>query len=89
MVDTCPECRLPVASRVQLFGALPDVGCQLQPAAPDAEQVQRLASENSKTSLEEIHKGSKKDKTVWQREREEMKQQVNRLQDKYKGHTGG
>jgi hypothetical protein len=51
--------------------------------------VQRLASENSKTSLEEIHKGSKKDKTVWQREREEMKQQVNRLQDKYKGHTGG
>jgi hypothetical protein len=29
-VDTCPECRLPVASRVQLFGALPDVGVLLE-----------------------------------------------------------
>ena len=74
MVDACPECRLPVASRVQLFGALPDVGGLLEqePAAPGAEQVQRLASENAKPSLEEIRKRSEGDKAVWQREREEM-----------------
>jgi hypothetical protein len=43
-VDACPECRLPVISRVQLFGALPDVGVLLEkePAVPDdVEQVQR------------------------------------------------
>jgi hypothetical protein len=83
LVDTCPECRLPVASRVQLFGALPDIGGLLaqEPAAPDVEQAQRLASKNAKASLEEIHKGSEEDKAVWQREREEMQQQVNRLQE--------
>ena len=83
LVDTCPECRLPVASRVQLFGALPDVGGLLEqePAAPDVEQVQRLASENAKASLEEIRKRSEEDKAVWQREREEMQQQVNRLRE--------
>ena len=39
-VDTCPDCRLPVASRVQLFGALPDVGGLLEqePGAPDVGQ---------------------------------------------------
>jgi hypothetical protein len=30
LVDTCPECKLPFASRVQLFGTLPDVGGQEQ-----------------------------------------------------------
>jgi hypothetical protein len=83
LVDTCPECRLPVASRVQLFGALPDVGALLEkePAAPDVEQVQRLALDNAKASLEEIRKRSEEDKAVWQREREEMQQQVNRLRE--------
>jgi hypothetical protein len=74
-VDTCPECRLPVASRVQLFGALPDVGGLLEqeyPAAPDVEQVQRLASENAKASLEEIPKRSEEDKAVWQREKKQL-----------------
>ena len=33
-VDTCPECRLPVASRVQLFGALPDVGGIIEQEPP-------------------------------------------------------
>jgi hypothetical protein len=82
-VDTCPECRLPVASRVQLFGALPDVGGLLEqePAAPDVEQVQRLASENAKASLEEIRKRSEEDKAVWQREKKEMQRLVNRLQE--------
>ena len=66
LVDTCPECRLPVASRVQLFGALPDVGGLLEkePAAPEVEQAQRLASENAKASLEEIRKRSEEDKAV-------------------------
>jgi hypothetical protein len=83
LVDTCPECRLPVASRVQLFGALPDVGGLLEqePAAPDVEQVQRLASENAKASLEEIRKRSEAEKAVWQREKKEMQRQVNRLQE--------
>jgi hypothetical protein len=81
LVDTCPECRLPVASRVQLFGALPDVGGLLEqePATPDVEQVQMLAPANAKASLEEIRKRIEEDKAVWQREREEMQQQVNRL----------
>jgi predicted nuclease with TOPRIM domain len=83
LVDTCPDCRLPVASRVQLFRALPDVGelLEKEPTAPNAEQVQRLASENAKASLEEIRKRSEKDKAAWQREREEMQQQVNRLRE--------
>ena len=45
------------------------------------EQVQRLESENAKASLEEIRKRSEQDKTVWQREKKEMQQQVNRLQE--------
>jgi formylmethanofuran dehydrogenase subunit D len=79
LVDTCPECRLPVASRVQLFGALPDVGGLLEqePAAPDVEQVQRIASENAKA----IRKRSEEEKVVWQHEKKEMQQQVNRLQE--------
>jgi hypothetical protein len=83
LVDTCPECRLPVASRVQLFGTLPDVGGLLEhePAAPDVEQVQWLASENAKASLEEMRKRSEENKAVWQREKKEMKRQVNRLQE--------
>ena len=80
-VDTCPECRLPVASRVQLFGALPDVGGLLEQEPPDVEQVQRLASENAKASLEEIRKRSEEEKAVWQREKKEMKRQVKRLQE--------
>jgi hypothetical protein len=82
LVDTCPECRLPVASRVQLFGALPDVGGLLEqePAAPDVEQVQRLASENAKASLQEMRKRSAEEKAVWQRERTELQQQVKTLQ---------
>jgi hypothetical protein len=81
LVDACPECRLPVASQVQLFGALPDVGGLLEqePAAPDVEQVQRLASANAKASLEEIRKRSEEDMAVWQREKKEMQKQVNRL----------
>ena len=79
LVDTCPECSLPVASRVQLFGTLPDVGGLLEqePAAPDVEQVQRLASENAKALLEEIRKRSDEEKAFWQREKtdeEESKQ---------------
>jgi hypothetical protein len=83
LVDTCPECRLPVASRVQLFGALPDVGRHLEqePAAPNVGQVQRLASENAKASPEEIRKRSEAEKVVWQREKKEMQRQVNRLQE--------
>jgi hypothetical protein len=83
LVDTCPECRLPVASRVQLFGALPDVGGlpEQEPEAPDVEQVQRLASEQAKASPEEIRKRSEEDQAVWQREKKEMQQQVNRLQE--------
>jgi hypothetical protein len=61
---------------------LPDVGGLLEqePAAPDVEQVQRLASENANASLEEIRKRSEEDKAVWQRDREELQQQINRLQ---------
>jgi hypothetical protein len=83
LVDTCPECRLPVACRVQLFGALPDVGGLLEqePAATDVEQVQRLASKQAKASLDEIRKRSEEDKAVWQREREELQRQANRLQE--------
>jgi hypothetical protein len=67
----------------QLFGALPDVGGLLEqePAAPDVEQVQRLASENAKALLEEMHKRSEEEKAVWQREKKEMKRKVNRLQE--------
>ncbi len=69
LVDTCPECRLPVASRVQLFGALPDVGGLLeQEPAAQVGQVQRLPSENAKASLEEIRKRSEEEKAAWQRE---------------------
>jgi hypothetical protein len=50
------------------------------PAAPDAEQVQRLASENAKASLQEIRKRSEEEKAVWQREKTELQQQVNKLQ---------
>jgi hypothetical protein len=83
LVDTCPECRLPVTTRVQLFGTLPDVGGLLEqePAAPDVGQVQRLAAENAEASLEEIRKRSAADKSVWQREREEMQRQANRLKE--------
>ena len=82
-VDTCPECRLPVTTRVQLFGTLPDVGGLLEqePAAPDVEQVQRLVAENAKASLEEIRKRSAADKSVWQREREVMQRQASRLKE--------
>jgi hypothetical protein len=63
---------------------LPDVGGLLEqePAAPDVEQVQRLASENAKASLEEIRKRSEEEKAAWQREKKEMQRlQVNRLQE--------
>jgi hypothetical protein len=82
-VDIFPECRFPVATRVHLFGALPDIGGLLEqdPAVPDVKQVQNLASENVETSLEEFHKRSEEDKTVWQREREEMQREVNRLRE--------
>ena len=40
-----------------------------------------LAAANAKASLEEIRKRSEEDKAVWQREREEMQQQVNRLRE--------
>ena len=84
-VDTCPECRLPVTVRVQLFGTLPDIGGLLETAVTDAQQKQRSAAENDKETLEEIHtERSKKDnlcRTVWQREREKMQGQVNRLQE--------
>ena len=62
---------------------MPDVGGLLEkePAAPEVEQAQRLASENAKASLEEIRKRSEEDKAVWQRDREEMQQQVNRLRE--------
>ncbi len=65
-VDIFPECRFPVATRVHLFGALPDIGGLLEqdPAVPDVKQVQNLASENVETSLEEFHKRSEEDKTV-------------------------
>jgi hypothetical protein len=65
-VDIFPECRFPVATRVQLFGTLPDIGGLLdqEPAIPDVKQVQNLASENVKVSLEEFHKRSEEDKTV-------------------------
>jgi hypothetical protein len=48
---------------------------------PDVEQVQMLAAENFKASLEEIRKRSEEDKAVWQREREEMQREVNRLRE--------
>jgi hypothetical protein len=62
---------------------LPDVGGLLEqePAAPNVEQVQRLASDNAKTSLEEIRKRSEEEKAVWQREKKEMKMEVDRLQE--------
>jgi hypothetical protein len=63
---------------------LPDVGGLLEqePAAPDVEQVRRLASENAKASLEETRKRSEAEKVVWQREKKEMQRlQVNRLQE--------
>ncbi len=44
-------------------------------------QVQRLASQNAKASLEEIRKRSEEEKAAWQREKKEMQQQVNRLQE--------
>jgi hypothetical protein len=40
-----------------------------------------LAAANANASLEEIRKRSEEDKAVWQREREELQQQVNRLQE--------
>jgi len=40
-----------------------------------------LAAANAKASLEEIRKRSEGDKAVWQPEREEIQQQVNRLQE--------
>ena len=51
-----------------------DVGGLLEPepAAPDVEQVQWLASENAKASLEEIRKRSDVDKAVWQPQQKEM-----------------
>jgi DNA-binding response OmpR family regulator len=63
---------------------LPDIGGLLEAAVPGAQQVQRLAAQNDKEALEEIHtERSQKDnlcRTVWQREREEMQGHVNRLQ---------
>jgi hypothetical protein len=61
---------------------LPDVGGLLEqePAAPDVEHGQSLASENAKASPEEIRKGSEEEKAVWQRENQKMQRQVNRLQ---------
>jgi hypothetical protein len=42
-VETCPECRQPVTTRVELFGALPDVGGLLQQEPEgDVEQTQEL-----------------------------------------------
>jgi small ubiquitin-related modifier len=83
LVEICPECSRTVTTRVQLFGALSDVGGLLEQvsAVPDVGQVQRLAAENAKASLEEIRKRSEKDKAVWQREKEEMQRQLNRLQE--------
>ena len=83
LVGKCPECSRTVTTRVQQFGALSDVGGLLEqvPAVPDVEQVQKLAAENAKASLEEIRKRSEKDKAVWQREKEEMQRQLNRLQE--------
>ena len=46
---------------------------------PPIEEV--LAAANANASLEEIRKRSEEDKEVWQREREEMQQQVNKLQE--------
>jgi hypothetical protein len=43
-----------------------------EPEVTDVEQVQRLASEDAKASLEKIRKMSEENKAVWQREREEM-----------------
>ena len=82
-VDTCPECRLTVTARVKLFGALPDVGglVNQEPAVPDLDQVQKLASECAEASLEKIRKRSEEDKAVWQRERGEMQRQVNSLRE--------
>jgi hypothetical protein len=61
---------------------LPDVGGLLeQEPAAHVEQVQRLASQNAKASLEEIRKRSEEEKAAWQREKKEMQQQVNRLQE--------
>ena len=66
LLDTCTECR----SRSHL------------PAAPDVEQVQRLASGNANASLVEIRTGSEEEIAVWQREKEKaMQRQVNRLQE--------
>ncbi len=53
-----------------------------QPAAPDVEQVQRLASGTAKASLVEIRTGSEEEIAVWQREKEKaMQRQVNRLRE--------
>ena len=43
--------------------------------------MQWLASENARASLEEIRKRSEEEKAVWQREREVMQQQANRLRE--------
>jgi carbonic anhydrase len=43
--------------------------------------VHRLALKNVKASLEELRKRSEEEKAVWQRERQDMKRQVNRLQE--------
>ena len=58
LVDTCPECRLPVTARVLLFGALPDVGGLLEqePAVYDVEQVERDAEKNTESALEDCRK---------------------------------
>ena len=52
-----------------------------EPAAPSVEQVERLASKNAKASLEEIRNKCEEEKAVWQREKEEMQRQLNRLQE--------
>jgi hypothetical protein len=46
-----------------------------------AAEEKALAAANAKASLEEIRKRSEGDKAVWQSEREEIQQQVNRLQE--------
>jgi hypothetical protein len=86
LAETCPECRLPVTTRVKLFGALPDIGGLLKhkPAVPDVEQLRRLAAENAEASLEEIRKSRDEDKAVWQRERQAMQRKVDGLEESRK-----
>jgi hypothetical protein len=78
LVDSCPECSCPVTARVQLFGALPDVGGLLEAAAV-REEVLATASANA--TMEDICKEHKEDKATLQRERKDMQRQVHRLRE--------